>query len=203
MRIDLDANVRTSDGHRAGSVQRVILDPASNEINEYVVSTGGLLGHDVVVSRELLERASRDGDEVVLDLTKDELDKLEPFRSDAYAPPPYGFLAPAAYDYPAAAYLFPLASTTTPATEGTDRARPAITKGMHVRDERGDVIGSVREVVVDERSGELREIVVQEGGPIGGKATWSVTADQIDIGSGEVQLVADARRSTETGKGRR
>lgn len=200
MRIDLDANVRTNDGHRAGSVQRVILDPASNEINEYVVSTGGLLGHDVIVSREVLESASRDGEEVVLDLTKDELDKLEPFRSDAYAPPPYGFLAPAAYDYPAAAYLFPLASTTTPATESREHDRPAITKGMHVRDERGDVIGSVREVVVDDTSGELREIVVQEGGPIGGKATWSVTADQIDVGNGDVHLVPLARRTAGSDK---
>ncbi|HEY6958486.1 MAG TPA: PRC-barrel domain-containing protein [Candidatus Limnocylindria bacterium] len=195
MRIDLDAKIKTKDGHRAGSVQRVILDPASNEINEYVVSTGGLLGHDVVVSREMLEAASREGDEIVLDLTKDELDRLEPYAVDAYAPPPYGFLAPSAYDYPTAAYLFPLASTTRPANESNEPERPAITNGMHVRDERGDVIGSVREVIVDEQTGTLREIVVEEGGPIGGKATWSVAADQIDVGNGEVHLVPDARRS--------
>ena len=203
MRIDLDAKIRTKDGHRAGTVQRVILDPRSSEINEYVVSTGGLLGHDVIVSRELLEGASRDGDEVVLDLTKDELNKLEPYQVDAYAPPPYGFLAPSAYDYPTAAYLFPLASTTAPARQSEGNDRPAITKGMHVRDERGDVIGSVREVIVDEQSGELREIVVEEGGPHGGKATWSVTTDQIDVGSGEVHLVPDAHRTTASERKRR
>lgn len=203
MRIDLDAKIRTSDGHHAGNVQRAILDPASNEIHEYVVSTGGLLGHDVIVSREMLEGASRDGDELVLALTKDELNKLEPYEADAYAPPPYGFLAPAAYDYPTAAYLFPLASTTAPATGPSERDRTGITNGMHVRDERGDVIGSVREVVVDEQSGELREVIVEEGGAIGGRATWSVTADQIDVGSGEVHLLGDPRRVDDPEKRRR
>jgi sporulation protein YlmC with PRC-barrel domain len=195
MRIELDAKVRTKDGHRAGSVRRVILDPASNEINNYVVSTGGLLGHDVVVSRELLEHASRDGDEIVLGLSKDELDHLEPYADDAFAPPPYGFLAPAAYDYPTAAYLLPMSATTAPALDERRDARPTIEKGMHVRDERGERIGSVREVVIDTQTGELREIVVEEGGAIGGKATWSVTPDKVDIGDGEVHLMPDARRS--------
>lgn len=197
MRIELDAKVRTKDGHRAGSVQRAILDPASNEINSYVVSTGGLLGHDVIVSKELLESASRDGDEIVLGLSKAELDHLEPYADDAFAPPPYGFLAPAAYDYPTAAYLLPMSATTTPAVDERRDARPTIEKGTPVRDERGETIGSVREVVVDTDTGELREIVVEEGGAIGGKATWSVTADKFDIGDGEVHLTADARRSRE------
>lgn len=197
MRIDLDAKIKTKDGHHAGAVQRVVLDPGSRQIAEYVVSTGGLLGHDVVVSRELLEGATRHGDELVVDLTKEELNTLEPYEVDAYAPPPYGFLAPSAYDYPTAAYLFPLASTARPATHEPRQELPAITKGMRVRDERGDVIGSVREVIVDERSGELREIVVEEGGPVGGKATWSVTVDHIEVGSGEVQLVHDTRGTPE------
>lgn len=194
MRMDLDAKVRTSDGHRAGNVQRVILDPKQSEITGYVVSTGGLVGHDVIVSHELLDRATRDGDEIVVDLTKDELDKLEPYEVDAYVPPPYGFLAPAAYDYPTAAYLFPLTATTAPATDAR-QDRPVIDRGMPVRDERGDTIGSVREVVVDDATGELRELVVEEGGPIGGKATWSITADQIDVGDGAVHLIGGARRS--------
>jgi len=50
MRIDLGAPVRTKDGHGAGHVKKAIWDPKSNQIIGYVVATGGLLGHEAVVS---------------------------------------------------------------------------------------------------------------------------------------------------------
>jgi len=61
MSIDHGAKVRTKDGHQAGHVKHAIWDPSGKKIIEYVIATGGLLGHDVVVSPELLEGASRDG----------------------------------------------------------------------------------------------------------------------------------------------
>ena len=44
MRVDLDAKVGTSDGQDAGSVQRVVVDPRSTEVTDFVISTGGLSG---------------------------------------------------------------------------------------------------------------------------------------------------------------
>src|SRR6185503_18518846 len=83
MRIHLGANVKTKDGHRAGKITKVIWDPDRNEVREFVVSTGGLLGHDVIVSREVLERATPAGDELVVDLTKDELDQMDHYDDRA------------------------------------------------------------------------------------------------------------------------
>ena len=75
MRIDLGAPVRTKDGHGAGHVKKAIWDPKSNQIIGYVVATGGLLGHEAVVSPESIEAAKREGDDVILNLTKKELDE--------------------------------------------------------------------------------------------------------------------------------
>ena len=43
MRVDLDAKVRTHDGEDAGSVQRAVVDPRTNEVMELVITTGGWL----------------------------------------------------------------------------------------------------------------------------------------------------------------
>lgn len=64
MRIDIGAKVRTKDGHSAGHVKQAIWDPRRNEIIEHVVSTGGLLSHDAIVSSEMLETATQDGGEI-------------------------------------------------------------------------------------------------------------------------------------------
>ena len=58
--------------------------------------------------RDVLERASAEGDEFVLELTKDELAQLDHYDTAAYAPPPYGWLVPAESAYGAEAFLFPL-----------------------------------------------------------------------------------------------
>ena len=134
MRIDLGAKVRTTDGHSAGEVKQAIWDPLGNRITEYVVSTGGLLGHDVIVSPELLEGAARDGSAIVLDLTKHELDELAHYESEAYQPPPADWRAPSVYGLATGGYLWPVAEAETvpvddsPPTAGQSRG-PKVTKG--------------------------------------------------------------------------
>lgn len=199
MRIQFDAGVRTSDGHKAGNVKRVIFDPGKNEVSGYVVSTGGLLGHDVLVSPEILERGSTDGGDVVVDLTKDELNKLERYDETGYAPPPYGWLAPAAYTFPAASYLFPLEPGTPPATPDAGERRPrrpAIVEGMTVKDATGAVIGEVREVRVDDMTGELRSIVVRDDAMLASdEEAMEIPADHIDIGDGVVHVIEAGGRA--------
>lgn len=193
MRVRLDADVRTKDGHRAGAVKRVVFDPAKNEVSAYVVSTGGLLGHDVIVSPEVLERASAEGEEVVLDMTKSELDGLERYEENAYAPPPSGWLAPASYAFPSAAYLFPLEAgvpLATPEPEERRSHRPTITEGMKVKDATGLVIGTVREVRVDDMTGELRSVVVRDDRPLAtDEDVTEIPADHIDIGDDELNVI--------------
>jgi uncharacterized protein YrrD len=197
MRIKLDAKVKTKDGHSAGHVKRVIWDHTTNEVTAFVIATGGLVGHDVLVGRDVLESATQDGEEIVIDMSKDELRVLEPFQEEAYKAPPLGFIAPFPYDYPAAAYLLasePLVmpTPTPPAEEQRAHPRtPAISKGMRVRDAGGETLGVVDEVRTDEVTGELRAIIVREGGLLGGRQTREIPADHLDIAGDEVQVIEE------------
>ncbi len=197
MRVQLDASVRTGDGHRAGSVKRVVFDPERNEVTAYVVGTGGLLGHDVLVSPDVLDRGATDG-EIVIDLTKDELDRLEAYDEGGYGPPPHGWLAPSTYTYPAGSYLFPLDPAVPPPTADVGERRPrrpAITEGMKVKDATGAIIGAVREVRVDDMTGELRSIVVRDEGLLAHDADgMELPADHVDVGDGEIHIVAETDR---------
>lgn len=208
MDIALGAKVRTSDGQQAGEVKKVVWDPETNEARNFVVTTGMLLGHDVLISREVLEGASMNGDEVVVNLTKHELDELDSYDERAFAPPPYGWMAPATYTYPIAAYLFPTDPAAVPLAGPTESGRevknehaPAISKGMKVKDAAGKTIGVVREVRIDDATGALRSIVVQEHDPLGLSTTRTldVPADHIDIAGGDVHLI-DEMRGTHVAK---
>jgi len=202
MQVKLGAKVRTSDGHHAGEVKKIVWDPKTNEAPSFVVTTGMLLGHDVLISREILEGASGNGDEVTVNLTKHELDGLESYNEHAFAPPPYGWMAPATYTYPIAAFVFPtdpaavpLAGPTESQSEVKKENAPAITKGMKVKDTAGKTIGVVKEVRIDDATGQLRSIVVQEQDPLGlaTTRTMDITADHIDIAGGEVFLIDEVR----------
>jgi hypothetical protein len=91
-------------------VKYAIWDPSGKRITEYVIHTSGLLGHDVIVSPELLESAGRDGDEIVLTVTKRELDDLARYEANDYGTPPADWLAPAVYGFPTGGYLWPVAN---------------------------------------------------------------------------------------------
>jgi hypothetical protein len=131
MRIDLETKVRTKDGHDAGEVKQAIWDPRGNQITQYVISTGGLLGHDVIVSPELLEGATRDGSAIVVNMNKHELDELAHYEPEAYAPPPSDWRAPSASGFPSGGYLWPVTDAETvpadvsPPREGISRGPQA------------------------------------------------------------------------------
>lgn len=202
MRIDLNAEIHTKDGHRAGNVKSAIFDPRSNGITEFVVSTGGLLGHDVLVSREVLERASRDGDRLVVDLSKGELDRLEAYVAEDYVAPPAGWMAPEVYGFPNGGYLWPItgAQPSTPPTGETERGSrmPAIRKGMTLRDPSGAVIGTVEDVRVDEASGALQGLAIRQAGTLerimGGGEVIIVPAERVDLSGGDLCLLPEEER---------
>jgi hypothetical protein len=131
MRIEHGAKVRTKDGHDAGEVKQAIWNPRSEGVTSYVVNTGGLLGHDVIVSPELLESATRDGGAIVLNMSKHELDELARYESADYAPPPANWHAPSAHGFPSGGFLFPVSEAETvpvddaPPTAGQSRG-PAV-----------------------------------------------------------------------------
>jgi sporulation protein YlmC with PRC-barrel domain len=111
MRIDLDAKVRTRDGEEAGSVQRAVVDPRTNEVMELVVSTGGWLGRDVLVPRTEIESAEADGGAIRLRLTKHELEALPAYVPANYVMPPVGAAMPLGYGFPESGFLWPVGFT--------------------------------------------------------------------------------------------
>jgi hypothetical protein len=133
MRIDHGTKLRTKDGHDAGEVKQAIWDPRGAQITQFVVSTGGLLGHDVIVSPEVLEGGTREGNAIVLDMSKHELDELAHYESADYAPPPADWHAPSVHGFPTGGHLFPVSEAETvpvadaPPTAGHSRG-PAVKK---------------------------------------------------------------------------
>lgn len=213
MRVDLDAKVRTSDGEDAGTVERVVVDPHKNEVTEFVLNTGGLLGRDVRIAREEIERASRDGDVLRLRLTKAELERLPTYVSTAYGAPPAGWVPPAGYGFPYGSFLWPVGYATMEpypvtapgahagataadaagpgmtaagaATTSTDEL-PQIGKDAIVLDRNGEDIGVVDDVRFDAESGALRGFVLRVGGTL---ATLFGGGTMVDVDASMVDRV--------------
>ncbi|HEV8229467.1 MAG TPA: PRC-barrel domain-containing protein [Candidatus Limnocylindria bacterium] len=194
MRIDLGAKVRTKDGHEAGHIKQAIFDPRTNEITSYVVNTGGLLGHDVIVSNEMIESATSGGGEILINIDKADLDDLSRYEASEYTTPPAGWLAPAVYGFPVGGYLWPVTDSEIPRTVESPAPEeelgrgPHISKGAKVRSATGDVIGEVEVVRVDDETGELRGIVVKRGDEL-----VEVEAEHIGRVDGDIHLASEER----------
>ncbi|MDP9226081.1 MAG: PRC-barrel domain-containing protein [Chloroflexota bacterium] len=208
MRVDLDAKVRTRDGKAAGSVQRAIIDPMANEVSDFVISTGGLFGHDVIVPHSRLEAAVHDGDTIRLDLTRDELKEMPEYAPADYTVPAAGWVPPVGYGYPLGGFLWP-AGYAWPEQSATGRGRgegegelwPAIDKGTVVRDRAGDEVGVVEDLRFDRDSGRLQGLIVRAGGTIqtffGGGDTREIEMSQVErVGEGNVYLRLDRNQVT-------
>lgn len=89
----------------AGTLSRLIFDPATDQVRALVVTQGGLLPHDVVVP---LDRViSADEEEVRVRGTAEEIAALEGFTQAQFTEPPEEWLPPADMAADAAQFLFP------------------------------------------------------------------------------------------------
>jgi uncharacterized protein YrrD len=206
MRIDLNAKVRTKDGHEAGKIHKVLVDPQTERITGFVVSTGRLLGRDVIVSEDMFADASPEGDTITLTLTKHELDTQPSFEEGDFVVPPVGWSAPSlGYSVPPEAFLWPADSLLPDVGE---RPRPSIKKGDTVKDRDGDVVGTVEDIRFDEKSGDVLSFIVKLGAGLErifgrGKIAEISRADILRIAEDEVRLGVDREeivpREHETG----
>lgn len=206
VRIDLHARVRTSDGDEAGNIRRVLVDPKAGRITGFVVSTGRLLGREVIVGEDAFAAPGPEGD-ITLQLTKRELDAQPTFEETAHVVPPTGWAAPNfGYTIPPDAFLWPADAATggVPAA----RSRPAIEKGDTVKDRDGDVVGTIQDIQFDERTGEVSSFIVKLGAGLerlfGGEKVAEIgRQDILRIAEGEVRLGVDREeivpREYETG----
>lgn len=95
MQARLGAKVRTADGRAAGSIQHLILDPATGGVRAVVVEQGFLFTHDVEIPVERLRAG--DGDEVILAATEEEVKAMPAFDPSGYSNMPEQFLDQLSY----------------------------------------------------------------------------------------------------------
>jgi sporulation protein YlmC with PRC-barrel domain len=190
MRVDLDAAVWTRDGERAGHVRRAVVDPQTGQVTRFVVSTGGLLGKDVLIPRAELEQASPEGDVLRLRLSKNELDELPAYVPTDYDVPPTGWVPPPGYLFPPEGFLWPLARPVkvAPAAREPSEASPdvLIDKGTAVVDRSGNEVGVVEDVLLEAASARLEALVIRLGGPL---RTLLPGGDQLRVGGELIESV--------------
>ena len=207
MRIDLKAKIRTKDGHEAGKIHRVLIDPATERITGFVVTTGRLLGRDVIVSEDMFAEASADAETITLNLDKKELDTQPSFDEDDFVSPPAGWSAPnLGYAIPPESFLWPEDSVLADTGE---RSRPSIKKGDTVKDRDGDVVGTVEDIRFDEKTGDVLSLTVRAHAGLerlfgGGKVAeisrddiLRITEDEVRLGVDREEIVPNER---ETGR---
>ena len=172
MRVDLHAKVLTRDGEPAGNLDRAIVDPRTNEVTYFVVSTGGFFGKDVIVPHEDIDQASAEGDVLRLRLDKADLERLPTYEPVEYSGPPQGWLQPAGYGLPFAGYVWPLAPASRPEVSAAAREpweaprAVSIDKASSVIDRNGDEIGVVEDVRLEPGSDQLEGLDVRLGGSL-------------------------------------
>ncbi len=95
MRFNLGAKVYTADGEEVGKVDRLVVDPRTDTVNEFVVRRGLLTQHDVIIpTSEIRDRIGNDDDhQLHLALTAARVRALPQFEESAYVVPPVGLFS--------------------------------------------------------------------------------------------------------------
>lgn len=209
MRVDLDAKVLTRDGEELGTVQRAVVRPDTMDVTDFVINTGGLLGRDVLLPIEEIERAARDGDVIRLELTREQAEDLPAYVPAEYVPPPQGWSYSGGYPFgPHGGFVWPTAyadsyAGSTAPTASADEPVPgsvelSIGKGAVVIDRDGEDIGVVDDIRFDEATGRLSGFVLRLGGALrtmfgGGDTVEIDRASVVSVEEGAVYLTISQR----------
>jgi sporulation protein YlmC with PRC-barrel domain len=174
-------NVFTPGGEQVGTVNRFVLDPATNEVTHIVIQKGWLLPEDKVVPFEMVSSAT--GESVVLSEDVGDFEKLPPFEETQFVratddlpsdpevtPDPSYQYTPAYYWYPAQSNIgFPgiaLGHYVWPSGE-TKRNIPADTvplkEGTNIVSSDGKHVGDVERLFLEEDSNKVTHFVISQG----------------------------------------
>lgn len=157
-------DVLAHDGTKLGTVAYLVVNPTTMKITDLVVSTGSLLGRDVVVPEK--DVVDSEGGQVRLDIGQDELKALPDYVSVQFQTPPAGWIPTAGFTYPTGALLWPTGvyyPEETAVTVNTPQGTVGIDRGMDVESSDGHKVGSIDALVTDPQTHQLSEIVVKHG----------------------------------------
>lgn len=179
MDVGLGMSVYTSDGQDVGSIDRLILDPGTNEVKAAVIRKGVFLRHDKEVPYEMMDITS-DGD-IRLSATAAQVHSLPEFLPGAYTTPPADYPLPAGYPSESVylPYSFGLGGLgATPLGMMPDNAEArevraawhrqdienaVIQEGSKVFSREEEQVGEVHQLNFDQHTGVLTHIVVRRG----------------------------------------
>jgi uncharacterized protein YrrD len=194
--VDIGADVYGVDGKKLGKVTYVVVRPPEMLVTDIVVSTGGILGRDIVVPADRILDVV-DGD-VFLSIDEEELKAHPDYVEVEYEKPPPGWEPPPYFSYPPAAVLLPPTASIPELVDVRVNVPPGtqgIRKGMEVDTVDGHKVGTIDKVDIDLETDEVTGFVVKEGFlfardtaiPIGdvkeirgNKVILKLTKDQID-----------------------
>ena len=191
MHIDLHARVLTRDGEPAGNVEHVVVDPRTNEVTDFVVSTGGLLGADLLAPQRQVDQVNEEGDELRLRLDKRDFEQLPPYEPADFGAPAPDWIPPLGYGFPSAGYVTPIVRTRNDMPEAPTEPWQAprgvlIDKGSVVIDRDGNLVGAVEDVRLTSGSDWLEGFDIRLGG---GLRTLLPGGDVISVGMEVVDSV--------------
>ncbi|MCS7051878.1 MAG: PRC-barrel domain-containing protein [Thermomicrobium sp.] len=178
MLVCLGDRLWTSDGHEAGTVEWMLLDPTAHRVNAVVVRRGLILRHALVVPIAELQvvETGEWGRRLLVRRTRSDLDTLPEFHRELYTgelarqltgerPTPFylpGWIPPASLEQPA------------PSTEAIelgdlvrsiDEANAVLHRGAAVVTAEGERIGHLHELCADVTSGHIVRVTVRHGLP--------------------------------------
>ena len=183
MRTELGAHVRTSDGQDVGTIDRLILDPASRGVKAVVIRKGVVLPRDVEVPLSALEPGA-DG-AACLRSTAEQVADLPQFDESRYTGvPPVGYVplfgyAEAGLYWPVSAINAgmplppvsagdPVALSEAPGERSAearrqDRDNAVLQDGSMVMSRDEQQVGTVQQLVFDTESGQVSHLRVRRG----------------------------------------
>ncbi|MGQ0603927.1 MAG: DUF2171 domain-containing protein [Anaerolineales bacterium] len=178
MQIKQDAKVTTADGKDIGHVDRVVMNPNSQEITHLIVRQGWLFTEDKVLPFELIDHAT--DTEIRLRADAEELDKLLPFEETHYVPAEetdvsvardsVAYAVPYLY-YPGTVDLratgYPYVNPNPGLVSRTERNIPddtvALKENAKVMSSDGQHVGNVEQIISNAETGRATDFVVSKG----------------------------------------
>jgi sporulation protein YlmC with PRC-barrel domain len=185
-----------ADDEKLGTVAYVVVQPSTLDVTDIIVSTGSVLGRDIVVAKDQVERV-QDGT-VHLTLDKRALDACKDYVDVDFKAPPADWTPAPELAYPAGGMLWPAAGMYYPqganVTVNTPTGTVGLHHGMEVLSDDGEKVGSIDALETDPSAGHVTHLIIKEGFILSHDASipaeWvqSVESDRVRLKVGRAEI---------------
>lgn len=173
MQFKQGAKVFTADGKHVGTIDRIVIEPETDEVTHLVVQKGFLFTKDKVIPMSLVGPATED--QVTLRENVDDLEKFPDFQESHFISAERGKMPVreprqrirTVYWYPPIGGFGGYASYTIPPyvikTKNIPEGTVAITEGANVISKDGEHIGDIERIFTDPVENRATHLLISEG----------------------------------------